>query len=229
MIRYILPSLAALSVCAFGLISLAARAESPEPAGMERMQHWAADHEAMLDARLAGLKAGLKLTPDQEKLWPPFEAAIRDDAKMRMEHMKAMFERMHENRAEQMTTSPVDRLEDLAQHLSERGAAMKTVADAAKPLYGSFDDSQKRLFGSLSRELLMMGHGPNGMGMMGGMGMGMMGRGHGMMGGGGMGMMGGGPGMTGHDGRGPGRNGNDGRSVERRRGDLRRRIIVRFG
>ena len=34
----------------------------------------------MLDARLAGLKAGLRLTPDQEKLWGPFEAAVRDFA-----------------------------------------------------------------------------------------------------------------------------------------------------
>jgi hypothetical protein len=33
---------------------------------MERMQHWADDHEAMLDAKLAGLKAGLRLTSDQE-------------------------------------------------------------------------------------------------------------------------------------------------------------------
>ncbi len=55
-----------------------------------RMQHWAADHEALLDARLAGLKADLKLTPNQDKLWAPFEAAVRDAAKMRMEQGKAM-------------------------------------------------------------------------------------------------------------------------------------------
>ena len=59
---------------------------SAEPAGMERMQHWAADHEALLDANLAGMKAGLKLTPDQEKLWGPFETVVRDAAKTRMEN-----------------------------------------------------------------------------------------------------------------------------------------------
>ena len=64
------------------------------PMGMERMQHWAADHQVLLDAKLAGLKAGLKLTPDQEKLWEPFEAAVRDAAKTRMEHMREMMDRM---------------------------------------------------------------------------------------------------------------------------------------
>ena len=199
MMRYILSLLAALSFSAFSAAADAAPGESAAPVGMERMQHWATDHAAMLDARLAGLKAGLKLTPDQEKLWPPFEAAVRDAAKMRMEHMKVMFDRMRANGAEQTTASPVDRLEDLAKRLSDGGAVMKTVADAAKPLYDSLDASQKRLFGSLSRELLMMGHGPSGMGMMGGMGMGMSG-GAGMTRGGGMGMMGGerdGMGMTG--------------------------------
>ena len=32
----------------------------------------------MLDAHLAGLKAGLKLTAEQEKNWPAFETAIRE-------------------------------------------------------------------------------------------------------------------------------------------------------
>ena len=82
-----------LSICA-----LSAKADQMDqrsgPMGMERMQHWAGDHQALLDAKLAGLKAGLKLTPDQEKLWEPFEAAVRDAAKMRMEHMRAMMEGM---------------------------------------------------------------------------------------------------------------------------------------
>ena len=37
--------------------------------------------------------------------------------------------------------SPVDRLEALAKHMSERGTAMLSVAKAAKPLYASLDDS----------------------------------------------------------------------------------------
>ena len=96
--------------------------------------------------------------------------------------------------------SPVDRLDALAQRLAERAAALKGIADAAKPLYASLNDSQKRLFGLLGGHLLMTGHGHRGMGMMGGMGGEMMG--HGGMGG--MGMMGGGMGgeMMGHGGMG---------------------------
>jgi hypothetical protein len=66
---------------------------------MHRMQQWATNHEAMLDANLAGLKAGLKLTADQEQLWGPFETAVRAAADMRMEHMEEMMARMHDIRA----------------------------------------------------------------------------------------------------------------------------------
>ena len=99
--------------------------------------------------------------------------------------------------------SPVDRLEALAKRMSERGAAMLNVAEAAKPLHASLDNSQKRLFGLLGGDALMMGHGHRGMGMMGGMGNGAMG-GMGMMGRDGMGtvMMGGGKGMMGQGGMG---------------------------
>ena len=206
MIRYVLLPLAALAICAVGVSATVAQVESSETMGMDRMQHWAADHAALLDARLAGLKAVLKLTADQEKLWTPFEAAVRDAAKMRMEQMRAMTDRMQKmremmgqkqdkNDTEDMgptgqVVSPVDRLEALAKRMSEWGSALEKVANSAKPLYASLDDPQKRLFGMLGRELLMMGHGHRGMGMMGGMGMGMMGGGREMMGEGGMGMMG---------------------------------------
>ena len=135
------------------------------------MQHWAVDREALLDAKLGGLKAGLRLTPDQEKLWDPFESAVRDAAKMRMEHMQGMMERLGEMRhmdndmgAEDEAISPVDRLDRIATRLTQAGAALQKVADAAKPLYASLDDSQKRIFGFLAHEMMAMGHGPGEMG-----------------------------------------------------------------
>ena len=138
------------------------------PMGMGRMQHWAADHQALLDAKLAGLKAGLKLTPDQEQLWGPFEAAVRDAAKMRMEHMRAMMDRMRGAMGEGAERpSPVDHIEMMATHMSEAASALTKIADAAKPFYSSPDESQKRIFGWLGRELLMMGQGHPGMGMIG--------------------------------------------------------------
>ena len=61
----------------------------------EHMQHMQymrlspEDRAALLDARIAAVHAGLKLTPDQEKLWPPVEGAVRDFAKLRSDRIAA--------------------------------------------------------------------------------------------------------------------------------------------
>ena len=48
----------------------------------------------LLDAKLAGMKFALKLSPEQEKLWSAFETAVRDGVKQRRETMRAMHEAM---------------------------------------------------------------------------------------------------------------------------------------
>ena len=116
----------------------------------ERMQRWAADRETVLDAKLAGMKGGLALTPDQEKLWGPFELAVQDAAKSRMDAMRQMMETR--TQGEQM--SPVDHLEAMADRLSRGATNIKKIADAAKPLYDSLDELQKHKFGMLGRMLM---------------------------------------------------------------------------
>ena len=64
----------------------------------------------MLDAHLAGMKAALKLTPDQEKNWAPFEAAVRDAAKARVDAMHAMREAMRDGER----PSPIDHMNTIA-------------------------------------------------------------------------------------------------------------------
>jgi hypothetical protein len=182
MMRSVFPLLAAL---VFSTSVLSAKADpmdqQSEPMRMERMQQWATDHQTLLDAKLAGLKAGLKLTANEETLWGPFEAAVRDAAKMRMEHMRSMMNRMPRMEDDEQR-SPVDHIEAMATHMSEAASALTKIADTAKPLYASLDESQKRVFGWLGRELLMMGHDHPGMGMMmGHEGMGMMRHGMGTM------------------------------------------------
>ena len=95
------------------------------------------DMSAFADARIAAVKAGLRLTPDQEKLWPPVEAAVRDIAKLRIERINArrngpppddLMARMHQ-RADAMNAS---------------ATAFKRAVDAADPLYKTLDDNQKR-------------------------------------------------------------------------------------
>jgi zinc resistance-associated protein len=181
MMRFAFSLLAALVLSASALSAKADPMDQQSgPMGMERMQQWSADHQALLDAKLAGLKAGLKLTPDEEKLWGPFEVAVRDAAKIRMEHMRAMMDRMR-GMEDAERRSPVDHIEAMATHMSEAASALTKIADTAKPFYASLDESQKRVFGWLGRELLMMGHDHPGMGMMGHEGMGMMRHGMGTM------------------------------------------------
>ena len=43
----------------------------------------------MADAKIAAVHAGLKLTADQEKLWPPVEGAVRELVKIRLDRAAA--------------------------------------------------------------------------------------------------------------------------------------------
>ena len=144
----------ALSVSPFALTAaVAADDQSAEAARAERIQHWAADHQAMMDARLGGMKEALKLTPSQYPLWEVFESAVQSADKARVDDMREMMQ----NR-ERM--SPVERLDAMAGRMSRRAAELKTIAAAAKPFYASMDDTQKRNFGMLGREMLTTGGGP---------------------------------------------------------------------
>jgi zinc resistance-associated protein len=111
------------------------------------MQGWQPNTEdlrAFGEARLAALKAGLMLTPEQEKSWPAFEQAARDLTKVRMERFSAM-----RNRG--ASDDPVERLRQRATAMSDTGAALKKLADATDPLYKSLDENQKRRFAILNR------------------------------------------------------------------------------
>ena len=131
------------------IIALAAEGDQ-QASRAERMQQWTADRETVLDAKLSGMKAGLGLTADQEKLWAPFEAAVKDAAKSRIDAIGEMM-RM---RSQGERLSPVDHLEAMADRLSQGATNIKKIADAAKPLYDSLDESQKHKFGMLGRMLM---------------------------------------------------------------------------
>ena len=143
----------AVSVSSFALTAAAAGDQSAEAAHKERMQHWAADHEAMMDARCGGMKTALKLTPEQNPLWEAFENAVRGGAKSRTDDTRQIME----NR-ERM--SSVERMAATAGHMARRADELKKIAEAAKPLYGSLDDTQKRKFELLSGEMMMAASGP---------------------------------------------------------------------
>jgi hypothetical protein len=114
----------------------------------EHMQHMHVtpeDRAAFLDARIAAVHAGLKLTADQEKLWPPVEAAVRDFAKLRIDRANArMNAPQDQSQDAQKDEDPVSRLRERAERMVASAGAMKKIADAADPLYKTLDDGQKR-------------------------------------------------------------------------------------
>src|SRR6201998_3619229 len=76
----------------------------------EHMQHvrmTPEDRAAFADARIAAVHAGLKLTPDQEKLWPPGESAVRDLVKLRTDGAPGRMKAQDDAQAED---NPVARL-----------------------------------------------------------------------------------------------------------------------
>ena len=102
------------------------------------------DRAAFVDARIAAVHAGLKLTPDQEKLWPPVEAAVRDFAKLRIDRANARMKGENESQDQQKVDDLVARLRERADNMATSAAAMKKIADAADPLYKTLDEGQKR-------------------------------------------------------------------------------------
>ena len=109
------------------------------------------DRAAFLDARIAALKAGLELNAEQEKNWPPLESAMRDLAKERAARFAAWKERREADDNDAAEVNPIDRLTRASERLAARAADMQKLAAAAKPLYDSLDDSQKRRFAVLFR------------------------------------------------------------------------------
>jgi Spy/CpxP family protein refolding chaperone len=147
---------AALAGSAFTYNAIAATSAPDAPGAAMK-----ADAGFMFEAKLAGMKAALKLTPDQEKLWPAFETAVRDAHAARMSAMREHRDEMEKGER----PSPIAVMSEMSERLGKASQELKQVADAAKPLYDSLDEMQKRHFGPLVamlREQGPHGWGPHG-------------------------------------------------------------------
>ncbi|MER2269270.1 Spy/CpxP family protein refolding chaperone [Methylobacterium oxalidis] len=113
----------------------------------------AEDREAFADARIAALRAGLRLSPEQEKLWPPVEAAIRDLGRLRREQRAAWRERGR------MVDDAPAAIRAMADAATARGEALRKLADASAPLYATLDPDQKRRALVLARPMRGEGRG----------------------------------------------------------------------
>jgi hypothetical protein len=114
---------------------------------MEHVRMNPEDRAAFADARIAAVHAGLKLTADQEKLWPPVESAVRDLVKLRIDRANARMKAQDDAQSggqQKPEDNPVARLREHADNMAASAAAMKKIADAADPLYKTLDEGQKR-------------------------------------------------------------------------------------
>jgi len=105
---------------------------------------------AELDARIAGIKADLHLTPEQEEKWSGFESAVHEISKERADRQVA---RRAERSDQKGSVDFIEQMRQAAVSMSERSVAEKQLADAAQPVYASLDDQQKRRFAD---ELIQM-------------------------------------------------------------------------
>ena len=136
----------------FAIAAVAVLAIAGSTAVYAQHRHWGhgysrmnpEDRAAYADARIAAVHAGLKLTADQEKLWPPVEAAVREFAKLRIDRANARMNAPRDDFSQQKPDDPVTRLRDRAENMAATAAAMKKIAEAADPLYKTLDDGQKR-------------------------------------------------------------------------------------
>ncbi|MGY6568127.1 MAG: hypothetical protein ACXIVE_03945 [Salinarimonas sp.] len=133
------------------------------------------DRAALLDARMAGIRAGLNLTEDQNALFAPVEDAYRAMVESRRERIQERAEARHrgsgqnetrgtmrdqtaqersERRSEMRARMRADRAErgDFMENLERRTARMTTSAahledftEAMRPFWESLDEDQRRL------------------------------------------------------------------------------------
>ena len=103
----------------------------------------------MTDVRVNIVKAALQLTPDQEKLWPAVEDAIRTRAKNSQERIANAAARINELRERTPVEilrdrDPIDFMHRRADALAQRSTDLKKLANAWQPLYSTLSPDQKR-------------------------------------------------------------------------------------
>lgn len=199
-------TLATLTAASLLVLAGAAAAQTPAPstapsspqtetapAQGRRSPMTRADFDALTDARMAAIQAGLKLNPEQQRLWAPVEEALRARAASMAERFEERRRLMGERREARGRPEPdsdvtqrldrqAERATREAQRASEQAQRLNALATAIKPFYASLEENQKRLLpvlmragGDRGRRSAMRGHDRRDGSMHHGMGGGMMG------------------------------------------------------
>ena len=128
-----------------------ANAQTP-PDGVSRERLTATEFEALTEARIAVAKFSLQMTPEQEKLWPVVEEAIRSRAAGRQARLAERESRANELRDRNAVEilrdrNPIDFMLRRADALTQRAADIRRLADAWQPLYQTLTPDQRRRLG----------------------------------------------------------------------------------
>jgi LTXXQ motif family protein len=135
-------------------VALAQTAQTPSPVPLEQRFN-AADQNTLMDLRIDLTKAALQLMPEQEKLWPPVEAAIRsrgEDRRARIARVReTVGRRADQNSAENLKNlDPVAFLQRRSEALAQRSADLDKLAEAWQPLYKTLSPEQRQRLGALA-------------------------------------------------------------------------------
>lgn len=138
-----------IGVMAAALAFPAIRPVAAEPAEAQALaQQSAEDRATLVEARVAALKAGLKLTSAQEKHWDALEKVLREVIAARSERQKTFQEKSAEFHEKDEV---IQGMKLGGRDLVARGEELQKVADAATPLFDSLDAAQKHRFTLLLR------------------------------------------------------------------------------
>ena len=149
MLKIVMAGATALFVAASPL----AYAQTPSAAAPERIS--LADWNKLTDLRIDLVKSALQMTPDQQKLWPAVESAIRSNAKDRQARFAKVAEtvgkRADESSVEIMRNrDPIAFLQRRSQALAQRSADLNKLAEAWEPLYKTLSPEQRQRMAALA-------------------------------------------------------------------------------
>jgi hypothetical protein len=127
-------------VASTACIPVNANAQQAAPAQQNQQQESPAattgKDEQPAQGRLGDAKSGLKLSTEQEKLWGPVEDAMRN--------LQEKSRTLRSSSGDDQPTDQIGRLRRTAELSTQRGEALKRLADAVQPLWATLSDEQKR-------------------------------------------------------------------------------------
>jgi hypothetical protein len=148
-----LKMVSAIAVATFLTASSLASAEMRSASVPERMS--TADLNKLTDLRIDLIKGALQLTPDQAKLWPAVENALRIRATNRHARITKIVETVGQRADESpiellRNRDPITFLQRRADALEQRSADLKRLAEAWQPLYRTFSSEQRTRMATLT-------------------------------------------------------------------------------